>query len=33
LTDRLEMDNNNEYFKVIVKFLNIVDIIPLEEDF
>jgi hypothetical protein len=29
----LEMDNNNEYFKVIVKFLNIVDIIPLEEDF
>jgi hypothetical protein len=29
----LKMDNNNEYFKVIVKFLNIVDIIPLEEDF
>jgi hypothetical protein len=29
----LEIDNNNEYFKVIVKFLNIVDIIPLEEDF
>ena len=27
------MDNNNEYFKVIVKFLNIVDIIPLKEDF